>query len=377
MDYEIALEYAESLEAVKELNLKGTPAVEVLAGYVYKHGYNHGEDLNDLIRSLAVSIPRDKESVLLAELTPDDRVTSAFLAGKIAPWIRMLREEIFGAPEAPFATIGEADRWLEQERWRESDIPWLDWKEHEKEYLHIAKAYRKRGFVFPPIDGAQIYTQIYPLLHPKDDDFIKCVPVNPPSGSFLAYHLHHHNYSAPLLWMAAEIEGMAKATGFNQTSLFAYILTGIEPILPRWQLHTKIQVQPLHSGEQLSFVSVNLEIKAKDLSFEELQEVYRHIREQLKVKKTKPLNVNHLALYKMVQEKGGQPRKGTVKFWESVREELNKRRRPNQRYDTWKGVKITYDRIIDKLETAYAGKGESRTILEKEANHERPHPQTK
>jgi len=152
---------------------------------------------------------------------------------------------------------------------------------------------------------------------------------------------------------------MARATGFNQASLVAFILAGVKPIIPRWQMITTAQYQALPSGKKLQPISVNLEIKAKDLSFKELREIYQGIRKQQMGTKTKPLNKKHLALYRLVQEHGGPPRnKGVVKFWEEIMEKLNQNCPPDQlAYNTWKVVEMAYDRIVAQLETGVIPSG--------------------
>jgi hypothetical protein len=102
--------------------------------------------------------------------------------------------------------------------------------------------------------------------------------------------------------------------------------------------------------------SITLDINARDISFRELQEIYKGIRKELRGIKSKPLNERHLKLYQIVQEKGGTPErgeKGTVEFWKSVMykiNEWNKREKQGYKdYTEWRAVKKAYRELIKKL----------------------------
>jgi len=59
----------------------------------------------------------------------------------------------------------------------------------------------------------------------------------------------------------------------------------------------------------------------------------------------------------MIRKRGDIPsREGTVKFWVSVMKEWNDLH-PQDKYKTWKGIKIAYDRIIARLERRVTPKG--------------------
>mgnify|MGYP001145427330 CR=1 FL=1 len=163
---------------------------------------------------------------------------------------------------------------------------------------------------------------------------------------------------------------MCEATGFNQPSLVQFILMGTPPIVPRYWIgalpyYRPIPLGPDHKGfqdELLRVSYVDIRIWAQDFTFEEFRKVYNSYRELLQLKKHKlregkELVKSHWEIYQLVKERGGLPKgKGKVAFWESVKGEWNKLH-PQNKYQTWKGVKLAYDRIIARLECRVTTKG--------------------
>jgi len=69
------------------------------------------------------------------------------------------------------------------------------------------------------------------------------------------------------------------------------------------------------------------------------------------------LKEKHLHLFRMVQQRGAIPSgKGTVAFWESIRKEWNSLHKQHT-YETWKGVKLAYERIKTQVERRIKNKG--------------------
>ena len=159
---------------------------------------------------------------------------------------------------------------------------------------------------------------------------------------------------------------MANATGFPQSSLVMHILTNVQPLLPRVRISRHITNYALPSGELLGSHSIILDIRAKDLTFDELRQTYNSHRELLDLKKGKTLNKKHWQIYQLVQKRGGPIiGKGTVAFWKSVKNEWNNLY-PENKFLSLKGVKLAYDRLIVQLE--------NRALIE-EARNERAHSQ--
>jgi len=94
---------------------------------------------------------------------------------------------------------------------------------------------------------------------------------------------------------------------------------------------------------------LEIEIRARDIGFEELRQIYRTYR-RTQSRKAKAWSDEHWAIYRLVKEKGGPVSgKGSVQFWKSVMEQWNTLH-SKRRYSHWKGIKIVYERIIRRLE---------------------------
>ena len=148
---------------------------------------------------------------------------------------------------------------------------------------------------------------------------------------------------------AAEI---SEVTNFTTTSVLEYILLNWAPILPKFILegHSKVHKVPFTKRNiRNTWLTVHL---FSDLSFDELSQLYQRIRRYLGTKQSKAFNEKHLELYEKVLEKGGPPTKRVKLFWESIRKEWNEEHK-DKPYATWQGVKMTYERIREKLKLKY------------------------
>ena len=76
--------------------------------------------------------------------------------------------------------------------------------------------------------------------------------------------------------------------------------------------------------------------------------MYGQLRENFQVTKKKSLTGSHLELYRLVQKSGAPKGKGTVSFWKQVQSEWNQVH-PEAEYTIWKGAKIAYDRLEQRL----------------------------
>ena len=151
---------------------------------------------------------------------------------------------------------------------------------------------------------------------------------------------------------AAEI---SKITTFTTKSIMEYILLNLEPISHKLALHEHIdvgEVPIVNRRIRNAWLSVHF---FSDLSLKDLLELHRNIRSFFGTKRGKNFGEEHLELYRMVLQRGGPPTKGVVSFWESIKQEWNGKHKKGRHYQTWKGVKIAYDRICKKLEAKYQG----------------------
>ncbi len=136
--------------------------------------------------------------------------------------------------------------------------------------------------------------------------------------------------------------------GLEWNSLVFYVLTEIPPFVPPIEIGIGSYSVMLPSGRYVEYREATVKIREGfDLTY--LRWMYKRLRSEMGLGKKKGLTVKHLQLYRLVKQKGEIPRgKGTVAFWRSVLETWNKSNTENK-YEGWKGVKIAYERINNKL----------------------------
>lgn len=366
MDYEILCEYVERLEAFKEFHLEEKDKERIVSHIVtliQQGSAKLGDHLNNHVRSLVALFaeyqpPADQR--IVAKLSADTLTTSAFLADKIAPWVETVRTEIFGSPQPPFPTIKEAASYLKgvaQEKDPQAEI--------DLEIYHQGMVDFEMSMAVCKVNSSSFsygagYGQF--LEYIREDGQIGVVKYRYPiPQNWTVPQMRQSAHDFPVLpWLGNEVRLMAKATGFDEHAVVAYILCGIEPLLQRWRLTGRQGFQRSPSGETLRPVSLNLEIKTKDITFEELRGIYQSIRKGMKAKRTDPLNKRHLWLYQTVKEKGGPKKKGEkgkVAFWQSIMEAANEEFKDHWGFEpwgSWKAVKIAYNRLIKRLESAHS-----------------------
>ncbi len=355
MDFGIAREVAERLEAIREAKKCGQNVeytVKVLADYI-SNTRSTGEYLNDIAASLLANPPDSKEGQSIAiKLTPDTLLNSDFLIDKINHWIELVRTEIFGSSQVPFSSITEAAKWIQQQE-NEEPSPKQAWDESStlKGYHHIH------------------IRQMPCLGYDGNEDYATLTSSKPLEWSIPELRGQARRYT-PISWLESETRIMAQYTGFTQLSLIQYTLTGVKPILQRFTTMGIRRFFSMPNKEKLKPIQVIINILANDLSFQELQEIYTQYRTYLEIQRGKMLNEKHLALYRLVNSKGVPPKgKGTVAFWNSVRDEWNGLY-PNDAYQSWKGVKQNYGRVIEKLKDRFEST-KLGAIPQKEAQNER------
>lgn len=158
---------------------------------------------------------------------------------------------------------------------------------------------------------------------------------------------------ALLYFLSTKAAEISRITNFTTKSIIEYILLNLEPIFHKLALHEHIdvgEVPIVNRSIRNAWLSVYF---FSDLSFKDLLELHRNIRSFFGAKRGKDFREKHVELYRMVLQRGGPPTKGIVSFWESIKKEWNEKHEKGQYYQTWKGVKIAYDRICKKLEAKY------------------------
>jgi hypothetical protein len=359
-NYKTALEIAFGLEAIKKYRVKNTDIPEVIASYMYKTGEKNLESLNILVERLLASGVADKDqriaNKVALELTPDILLTSDFLVNKIRPWVEKVRAELFSSPAVPFKNFADAEQWIKQQEKLE---PLVNYDALEPFHKTLIEVLNKRL----PINYSFNYPALFYLGSDGKPHDAKISHRAPQDWTVPQTRENARKFTA-LNWLENETRIMARGTGFSQTSLVNLVLTGTAPILQRYKVTGHIDYQSLPTGEELNPIHINMEIWARDLTFEELRSIYNDCRETLQLKKHKlkegkELAKSHQEIYQLVKANGGPPKaKGKVKFWESIKKEWNDSH-PQGKYRTWKGIKLAYDRIMSNLEYRAMGKGVS------------------
>ena len=334
MDITISHEYAENLEAISEARRQGQDveyAVKVLADYISSGG-GTGPSLNDIARSLLANPPSAKENeTVVTKLTPDSLLTSDYLASLLNPTMKIIRKQIFGSEEVPFTNYDEAIKWIESQEASDGEFEYPEGREH----------------------------QLYKVLKNGNKILSQRQDVNP-----LSLFLHHATSGRPhsiyprkgsdLSRVIRVANGISAQIGLTPISVVMYIIADIKPVLPAYSCGgtEALIILPTENGKiEYGRRQLNITINT-ELNFNELLALYKSVRGFLGVSKNKTLGSKHLELYQIVQRSGGPPkRKGTVSFWNSVKNEWNKLHSDNsfEQYRSWKAVKIAYDRIIEKL----------------------------
>ena len=272
------------------------------------------------------------------EISSQDLVTSDYLVRKITPWIEKTREEIFGAPEPPFVDD------------LESSISWIETTARiDLENKNPA--------------AASIKKEIYQIAEQQDTSvpFLRRDIFIPSNGKVKSIFVQ----PGTLLYnLSRKIEAVAGATGFGKPPVTAYILTGLEPILPRVNISyqtgrasipDKSNHKNISSSVTLSRKSIVIEIHSADLSPQELKAIYDRYRQELKIKKSKSLSKDQVKLFYLVYNRGGPPREGAKAFWQDIKEIWNSNP-SNKPYKSWEGVYQRYKIVERKMENLFIKK---------------------
>ena len=303
MQYELCLELARGLKAVKKHCLKNNPMITMLADYMYKYQDKNLERLNELVEPL-LSVNTGGQTDRPIELTPQTILEGEILEKEIAPWISEIRKTLFGKDDIPFPDQDSALDWMREYAISEQDA--------EDEYQ---KALERSD------DGEETF-RLYWM------EGLCFLPDTP-----------------PVILRDKTLE-IAQTTGSNQFSLVMHVLANTRLICAKWELSLGHTVQLLPSGKKTNVSSVTIRF-GNILNFEDMRKIYHEIKRRWKFQKTKQLNAKHLELYRLVNEKE-IPHKGKVAFWKGIMEDWN-RTHPKVEYHHWKGVSAAYSRIIKNV----------------------------
>ena len=304
--------------------------VEPLTKFVSNNGFRKMDGMNELVKAILTARPETTTT----EIEPS--VTAQLLADQIKPWIEDIRQTLFHSKSAPFSRIEDVRIWLDEavkryDEWHKRYAEWLERPSLIKEGMTFTEYVRSN------------YSELVVEEPTQQDEQVKV-----------------------LLTLMDKAQEIARVTGFTVTSLEMYILADTSPVRPPpFTLRILEETHSLPSGTSILNRFARVTIRG-ELTFEELRSAYRGIRQELGIKRSKRPTTKHLQLYKMVRRRGDIPsRKGTVAFWKSVITEWNDLH-PQDKYKTWKGIKLAYERIIAQFE---------RRITTKGGQHERSHNQ--
>jgi hypothetical protein len=309
MDSKTSLAIANNLESVKRYKLRDTPAAIGLAKLI-QNGFSELPYLNQLTESFLVTNKGKAEADKSLQLTPENIMYRDLLGEDLRPWAEALRLKLFKQKNAPFPDYNSATDWVKQ-----FDVPSHSWKENP-EFIESEKFRRNIAF-----------------WNSEGDQETVCARMNSTLEKLI--------FSSQKLADRLEI-------GLDWNSLVFYILTDIAPYVSPIEIGISTRYVTLPSRRTIKYREAEVKIR-EGFNLTYLQWLYEVLREDLQLSRKKPLNINHLQLYRLIKQKGKVPTgKGTVKYWENIMRDWNSSH-PKSQYNTWKGVRIAYERLLEKL----------------------------
>ena len=284
-------------------------------GYVnYSYPRQHIAKAIQLLPRLHVlQKSRPNDTVTEGKLTAHALLTADHLAAYIKPRLVAIRKEYFDCGDAPFATLQEAEQWMDV---YDSGTFVLE-LEAAKEWERVFKATsRNPNWEYIPGQSGERWCLM--------------------TSSFWRWDS-----------VMEEILGLSDETGISPDSLKAFLLADIKPLALPYEI-TMPGSEYCKGRRKCHYVNIKVNT---ELGFDDLFAIYRTVKNALGVKKGKRLDQQHLELYTLVQEQGDPPHKGAVKFWESILEEWNNRH-PGD-YKEWRSIRRAYDRLSTKLNAQY------------------------
>lgn len=270
----------------------------------------------------------------IGNVTPAAIVVSNQLTQAVEPEVVRIREEIFRKRTAPFNSLSDAARWI-GETGRQEPKPSARDQKRAKVIESEVMARRRDLKRLLRTDVVFEYRKTV-LAHISPSE--GCVVVAPAAPG------------SPLARLAGVAQDISKATGFAEAAIVAFVTVGIPPFLPiaRISSHTVFPGQGAIVGVPTSWVTVT--VFARDLTFEQLRQIYRKIREATGLRGRKRINARHQVLIETVRKLGGAPRRGSrtwgqvTEFWEEVRAQVN-REYPKDLFPSWRAARMMYRRL--------------------------------
>lgn len=345
--------------------------VDPLTEFIWSSKFYNLSEMDKLARAILTSKPE----AMAVEIDPP--VTAQLLAEQIKSWVEDIRQKLFHSKSAPFSCISDAQKWLDAvnrkiDEWNkridERNKRVDGWNKRSDEYHDCWQAILER---YPHIKGgieewSLMKKQGIEVEFPTADEWQKLAEIQLAMESLEIGKVGEPpERDEEMKIYDALLDGIweiCKVTGFTVESVEMCILADASPVLPPFTFNIIRETHSLPSGVNLQNRFARVTIRG-DLTFQDLRSLHRSIRGALGIKRLKRLTKKHSQLYEIVTKRGSIPkgRGGTVKFWESIKDEWNTEY-PSDAYTTWKGIKIAYERIVAQLE---------RRIMATEAQNER------
>jgi hypothetical protein len=259
-------------------------------------------------------------NALSLDLAPGRLLIARERLGNFLPRIIDLRKELFISEEAPF-TWDKAVDWIEEEVAK-------DKRSFENEFgerIGALKAAQANMMSMRNKFNREFYVRCELAFNV---DYLR-YPNKLGKGSLARVSPNGH--LSKLSTVTAEI---ANLTGFNQTSLVMFVLTGSEPYF--------ISYQVIKSQSSRSIRSLSVKFNTS-LPYEEFVKLYPLIKEFFKPKGSQ-LKERQLRIFEFVNNAGGIPQRNKVLFWKDLQLTWNSKFK-KENFKTPDGLRIAYKRV--------------------------------
>jgi hypothetical protein len=270
-------------------------------------------------------------------MTQDPESFEDQLRRAIDPDVSEVRLAIFGRKDPPFPSAAEAVHWIEaQERQQRGQISQLD---------HKAITARIKAFIQDLKEETGLPWAGPTVAFPK---LAYCRPREEEKGDDQVCHVRAWP-NPHLRQLAAVVRQAAERTGFHETEITAYVLTGRHPrrlVVTVGRREYWIRL-PTEGG--VFRREVNLTIHTPDLKYKLWRELYRMVLAEWQLVRWVKPSEKAKKVHAIVQRLGGEPSSGKTEFWRKamgiVNDEIAHEERTDERerpYTRWESVRKAY-----------------------------------
>ena len=284
------------------------------------------------------------ETRAAARPTPEMRLRSARLRHQVAAWVEAVRAALFGPATPPFPSLAEAVAWLERE------VRGL-YEGIEPRALALYAPVWGQALGAPPAGdpgSGEPSQRLAALLEAVRAGTIMVVapadPREPPD------QLWDTITRGLVFQLQRQARAIARATGFPEPDVAAYLLAGIQPELSPATIAIEEMVVPLPvGGGEIRRSQVTMVLHARDLSFDKHRELFRQQRHALNLVQARGLTAEDVEFLELVEAQGPPPvGRGAGPYWAGVQREWNARGLGTF-YATPDGPRMRYGRLQKKL----------------------------